>query len=221
MEGQLNLANQIIFWIPFLIVVGILLWLWRQDVLDGAIPLDKLKNAIIVVVAIYILQLLARIGLLYYFLKKDPLGAYLLPGQGTNFFVQNIWATLKPLFLATLVAVVLALIVILIKRLIQRPLFEDVDVYVIFLTSFLVGFPGIFVLLIGTFLLMIIWQLVRGAVLSFDRLRTIPSEVEGLKTPLNQFRVRLSPFLIFVCLAQLVLNNFHFYQSFLVKLHLL
>ena len=195
----MNWLNQLIFWIPLLIVVGILLWLWREDVATGQLPIGKVKKAIKIVVMVIFLQYLLKIGLFYFLLKKDPLGPYLLPGGETNFFFQNIWVALKPLFLATLVAVVLVLIVILIKRLSQRPLFEEVDVYVIFLGSFLVGFPGVLVLLIGTFLLMIIWQLVRGA----------------------KERLRLSPFLLFVCLAQLVLNNFQFYQNFLVRLNLI
>lgn len=201
----MNWANQIVFWIPLLIVVGILLWLWRKDITTGQLQIGKVQKAIKIVVVVILIQYGLKIGLFYWFLKKDPLGSYLLPGGGTNFFLQNVWVALKPLFLATLVAVVLVLMVILIKRLIQRPLFEDIDVYVIFLTSFLVGFPGIFVLLIATFLLMIIWQLINGAV---------------TRSSLSQFRLRLSPFLLFVCLAQLVLNNFSFYQNFLSWLHL-
>ena len=197
--------NQLIFWIPLLIVVGILLWLWREDVTTGQLQIVRVRKAIKIVVIVIIIQYLLKIALFFWFLKKDPFGPYLLAGEGTNFIFQNIWVMIKPLLLATLVALVLVLIVILIKRVTQRPLFEEVDIYVIFLTSFLVGFPGIFVLLIGAFMSMIIWQLIHSAL---------------SKSPLNQFRLRLSPFLLIVTIANLILLNFRFYQNFLVTVHL-
>lgn len=198
--------NQIIFWIPLLVTAAVLLWLFREDALTGTLPIVKAKRAIKIVAAVIFIQYLARIGLFYWSLKKDPLGKYLAPGQGTNYFAQNIWSITQPLLLAFFIALVLVLIVILIMRFSKRPLFEEVDPYIIFLTSFIVGFTGIFILLVASFLLMIIWQIARAKV---------------RKTPLNQFRQRLSPFLLLVALAQLILANFAFYQNFLIHLHLI
>jgi hypothetical protein len=131
-------------------------------------------------------------------MKADPLGSYLLPGQGTNYFSSVLWSTFEPLILGILVGILLTLVAILIKRYTAKPWFETFEIWIIFLTSFLVGFPGVFVLLLASFLLMIIWQIFRKAE-----------------------RVMLAPFLLLVCLAQLVLNNFQFYQNFLVRLHLI
>jgi len=202
----LNWLNQLIFWIPLVVTVGVLLWLFREDILKASIPVPKLKKAIIIVIGVTVLQYLSRIGLFYWSLRKDPLGMYLLPAQGTNYFIQSVSAMTKVFLLNILVAIGLVFIVILIKRLTQRPLFEESDLYVIFLASFLVGFPGIFILFMAAFLLMIIWQLAGRLV---------------FKTVLNQSRLRVSPFLIFVALIHLVLVNFYFYQNFLGYVHLI
>lgn len=198
--------NQIIFWIPLIVIVVVLLWTWRKIVTNQVIEVAKLKNIVILIVGVSFLKILSQIGFLYYALKKDPLGMYLLPGQGTSYFSQSIWLISKPLILGIITGVVLLLFALLIKRLITRPWFDTTDFFVIFLTGFIMGFPGVLLLLLGSLLLMIIWQLVVAAV---------------LKRSLTEGRLPWSPFLLFMTILHLLLSNFNFYQHFLAILHLI
>ncbi len=201
----MNLLSQIIFWIPFLFSVGILLWLWRKSVTLEPIEPKTLKRAVVGVIGLYVLQFLGRVIIFYYYLKKDPLGMYLLPDKGTNFFLQNIWGYGKPLVWAIVAAAVIALAAYLIKRYSAKPWFETNDIFIIFITCFLVGFPGVFLLLVGSLLLMIVFQLLSRLI---------------FKTPLGENRLNIASFLLFVGLMMLILANFSFYINFLSWLHL-
>lgn len=190
--------NQIIFWAPLIVAVVILLWLWRKTVLNTQIEKKHLRNVIIIILVIYILQILGRLALLYYSLKKSQLGIYLLPGKGTNYFYVTTYDIFKPFVIALAIAAGLALIVFLINRYLKKPWFETNDIYLIFITSFLVGFPGVIILLLATLILMVIWQII-------FRIQ----------------RINFAPFLIFVAILILILSNFPFYQKFLGWIHLI
>ena len=190
--------NQIIFWIPLVIAVVILLWLWRKTVTGKIIEKRHFRIVIVILLLIYILQMLGRIALLYYSLKNSQLGIYLLPGKGTNYFYTAIYDIINPFIIALAIAAGLAIVVFLINRYLKKPWFEQSDIYLIFITSFLVGFPGILILLLATLILMVFWQLI--------------FKIE---------RISFAPFLIFVAIFELILSNFTFYQQFLSLVHLL
>lgn len=189
--------NQIIFWIPLVIAVVILLWLWRKTVMGKVVEKRHFRIVIIIILIVYILQVLGRIALLYYSLKNSQLGIYLLPGKGTNYFYTAIYDLIKPFVFALVTAVILALIVFVTIRHLKKPWFEQNDLYLIFITGFLVGFPGVLILLLATLILMVFWQLI--------------FRIE---------RISFAPFLIFVAILELILSNFSFYQKFLSFIHL-
>ncbi len=193
--------DQIVFWIPQILAVILLIILFRQIILAGEIQVKFLKKWTIVIVAAYILQLLARVFIFYWQLKKSTLGIYLLPGKGTSFFVDNVWANyLLPLVVTIAIDFVLVAVVLLVAHLVKRPFFEEADWLVILLTVFIVGFPNLIVLIVAALILMIIFQIFQSLVFG--------------KHLLNE-RLKIAPFLIFTSLAILVLGNFSFYINFL------
>ena len=198
------IPGMIVFWIPLIVVVVVLLWLWRKMLLNEPLEISKLKNVTIIIVGIYVLKMIFQVGLLYYSLKQNPLGMYLLPGQGTNYFAQSVWLLIQPLVLGILVGSGLVLLALAVKRLTKRPWFDLTDYFILFITGFLMGFPNVLLLLVGSLLLMIIWQI-------FVLLL--------LKRTLEE-RLSLSPFLILVTVIHLILINFDFYQQFLTTLRL-
>lgn len=192
--------NQIVFWFPPILAVILLIILFRQN-LFGEIEIKFLKKWVILIVAAYILQLVARVFIFYWQLKKSTLGIYLLPGKGTSFFVDNVWANyLLPLVVTVAIAFVLVAIVLLVARFVKRPFFEDIDWLIVFLTVFVVGFPNSIVLVFGSLILMIIFQILQALV---------------FKKKIADERIKIAPFLIFTSLAILVLGNFSFYLNFL------
>ena len=185
-------------------MVVVLLWLWRKMLMNEPLEISKLKNAAIIIVGVYVLKMLFQVGLMYYSLKQNPLGVYLLPGQGTNYFVQSVWLLTKPLVLGVLVGVGLVLLALAIKRLTNRPWFDLTDYFILFITGFIMAFPNFLLLLVGSLALMIIWQISVSLI---------------LKRPIQE-RLPLGPFLILVTVIHLILINFNFYQQFLTTLRL-
>ena len=198
--------NQMVFWIPQILAIIILLWLWRKYLLEDKISLKFLRNIVFLVVGIYTLQLLVRVLIFYFELQKSLLGTYLLPGEGTAFFGDNVWVSfLEPFVIALVIGLVLAIVVGLIRRFWKRPLFEEIDPLVIFLTAFLVGMQNIFVLLLGSLLLMLIFKISRGII--------------GGKKDIGR-RLAITPFLLLAATLILILVNFNFYYIFLSQIGL-
>lgn len=192
--------SQIVFWIPLIFSVSALIFCFRQIILKKNLPPKALRNLTLAVVILYILQVLSRIYIFYWQLKKSAFGNYLLPGKGSSFFIDNVWTTfLEPFVIMAVTALVLILLIFLTRRFIKRPLFEDSDWIVLILTIFPVGFPNLIVLIFASFLLMIIFQI-------FQKLTFKKSFGD---------RLEIAPFLIFSSLAILVLTNFPFYHNFL------
>lgn len=192
--------NQIVFWIPLIFSVSVLLYLFRQIILKGKLKRNVLFNLTLALVGLSILQLLARILIFYWQLKKSSLGSYLLPGKGSTFFLDHVWASyIQPFIFLAIIALVLVIIIFLVRKKSQRPLFEDSDWLIVLLTAFSAGFPNLLVMLIGALLLMIIFQLFQRVV---------------FKRSLTE-RLKIAPFLIFASLVVIVLANFTFYIKFL------
>jgi len=193
--------NQMVLRLPPILAVILLLILFRQIILTGSLKMAFLKKVTITVIAVYILQLLARVFIFYWQLKKSALGIYLLPGKGTSFFVNNVWADyLLPLVVTVAMALVFVILVLLIARFVHRPFFEKTDWLIVFLTVFAVGFPNLIVLIFGCLILMIIFQIF---------------QVMVFKKKIADERLSVAPFLIFTSLVILLLQNFSFYFNLL------
>ena len=195
--------SRIITWLPLIAAVIILIWLLRQELLKGGNQEKTLKKAIIVLLAINILAVLFQLSRFYLELKNDPLGQYLLPGKGTNYFFFASWNLLEPLVLALALASFWVILGLIIFKIARRPLFSQSDFYLIFLTAFVVGYPDVLVLLLGSLLLMILIKII-GRLLG--------------KKDLPGLRLRIAPFLIIVALLILIFSIFPFYQFFLNRI---
>jgi len=196
-EGQMVWLTQIVFWIPMVTAVVLLLVLLRIELLKGGIPFGLLRKSIVIMLGLYILQIFFRMLLFYLELKKSPIGVYLLPGKGTTFFTEKLWMISEPLFLGILIGLFFIFIILLVKKYVNRPLFEENDPWIIFLVTFIVGYPNIYVLLIGSLLIMVIFKILQ-MVLSGRQV----SE-----------RLQLVPFFLLTGVLILVLSNFSFYSA--------
>lgn len=196
--------NQLIFWVPLtltgLILLGLFYWELRNKV---TVKIAGISLAI--VGGIYLLQLGGQTAYLYFMLKKDELGQYLLPGRGTNYFYQTIWAMGQSLVWSLAIGLSLVLVLLILKKILKSPLFDWADLLILILTIIVVGSSSVLILVIGSFLIMIFFLL--GFSLRQKKIITEP-------------RLTLSPFLLFVAFAILILNNFEFYWKLLRLLRL-
>ena len=123
---------RIINWIPLLVAVVILLWLLRQDLKDGLARKESLKKAIIIVLVVNLLAIIFQLGKFYIALKNDPMGVYLLPGKGNNYFFYSSWNLFEPLVLAIAAGALMVLVGLIITKVFRRPMFLESDFYVFF-----------------------------------------------------------------------------------------
>jgi len=192
--------NRLIFWLPQIIVGAIFLWLFFQKIRQK-LTVNSIRKAIILMVAVYVIQILIRIGFFYWQLKNDPLGTYLMPGKGSYFFYQTIWQMTLPLVAAIVAAIFLVILVSFVKKVTHRPLFNEEDTWIIFLTTLAVGYPNVYVLLFGSLILMVIIQLIET--------------VRKRNDPNREIRLSIDSYLLIVALAIIILNNFAFYNKLL------
>lgn len=153
-------------------------------------------RAFILVVGIYLLEIAAKTAYLYFALKKDSLGQYLLPGQGTNYFNQMVWELINARFLGLVIGLVLAIVLIILKKILKTPIVDRQDLLVLMLASLVVGAQNILILILFSMFLMVISQIIY----LFRRKAT---------------RLELNPFLLVVTAAIMILSNFPFYDNFL------
>lgn len=199
-------VTRMIEWLPLAITAFILIWLLCLNLKKGEITAKTGRRFLLLVLLIYLLQIIAQLVLVYFSMKKSPLGQYLLPGKGTNYFYWLIWDVVQPRFWALVIGLSIVLILWLGKKLLKAPIVNRADIFVILLACFVVGPSNIMILLLSSFVLMIIFQLVVG----FRK-----------KIKIKELRVEISPFLLITAFLILVLNNFDFYQKFLRFLRLL
>lgn len=195
--------SRIINWIPLLVAVVILLWLLRQDLSNGLARKESLKKAIIIVLVVNLLAILFQLGKFYIALKNDPMGVYLLPGKGNNYFFYSSWNLFEPLVLAIAAGALMVLVGLIIAKVSRRPMFLESDFYVFFLTSLIIGYPNFLVLFLGGLLLMVIFKIAGQLIFKQNQI---------------QSRTRIAPFLYLVAILIIILSQFTFYQFFLNRL---
>lgn len=198
--------TRIVEWLPLAITAFILIWLLCINLKKGEIADKTSRRFLLLILLIYFLQIIAQLVWVYFSMKKSPLGQYLLPGQGTNYFYWLVWDVVQPRLWALVIGLSVVLFLWLGKKLLKAPIVNRADIFVIILTCLVVGPSNIMILLLISFILMIIFQLVVG----FRK-----------KIKIKELRVEISPFLLITAFVILVLNNFDFYQNFLSFLRLL
>jgi len=197
----MTLARWLILVIPLVFDVVVLFLLFKRLVINQNLSIKIAKCATILVIAMFFVQLVAQLILAYFQIKQSTLGVYLLEDQG--YLVRSALTIAYPYAEALLVALVFLLVGFLAFRYYQRPIIEKIDLYIIFMSILVVGYPNVFVLLISAFVLMVLVQL--GQMAFFRK---------------NE-RLSFTPYLIFLAIIILILNNFNFYNDLLLKLKLL
>jgi len=203
----MTLAGWLIIAIPLVFEVVILFLLFKRLVIKVAnhnLSLKTAKTALVLVIIFLILQLIARSVFAYFQIKQSTLGVYLLKDH--SFLKSTALSLAYPYGEALLVALIILLVGFLAFRFYRRPdrtLIEKIDLYIIFMTTLVVGYPNVFVLLLGGLALMILAQF--GQIIFKKKNEPIP----------------ISPYLLILAITILILNNFNFYYEFLLKLKLL
>jgi hypothetical protein len=194
-------AYRAVFWIPFLTAIIILADLWWLKVLKDKIPSRSVKLAAVLALGIFVLQFVAKSLFFYFLTRADEFGRYLLKQPG--YLKNNLVVIAQPYFGALLVAVIFTLLGILVFKLSKRPIFEKVDLWVLFTATFITGYPGALLAVLGALIIMIgvqITQLIRH-------------KPHG--------RLDLIPFLLGTTIAVGILSSFGFYINFLQNLGLI
>lgn len=197
----MNLAFQIIYWLPLIVVILILLSLLRRNLKAGQIdPLLARRSGVIILVIVLAQQVAQLLGA-YFSMKAEPIGPYLFRESG---YIYNlVWPYLKVDILGTLIGVVLVLILVLIMRLSARPLIDYTEGVLIIISTFVSGYPNAIVVIFLSFVFMIIAQI---------------GQVAIAKNITN--RMNLGPYLLFTTILILILSRFNFYTNFMSLLRL-
>lgn len=193
----MNTAGWLILVIPLVFEIVVLFLLFKRLVIKVAkqnLSFKTAKSALVLILVVLILQLIAKLVFAYFQIKQSTLGVYLLKDH--TFLKNTALGLAYPYGEALLVALIMLLLGYLALRFYRRPMIEKIDLYLLFITALVVGYPNVLVLLIGTFALMILIQ--------FGRILKKKNE-----------RLAISPYLIIVAMIILVLNNFRFYADFL------
>lgn len=196
--------TRLIIWLPPVLTAIILIYLLYVEFFRRGIAARTGRRALLIVIAIYILALGAKVTYLYFQLKSDEFGKYLLP-PNSRYFYEAIWAMSSPYLLALIVGFVLILVLLALQKVLHAELVDSSDIYILMLVIFVVGVPSILVLILGSFFLMLFFLL--GFSVRQKKMATAA-------------RLAITPFLLLVALAILVLNNFNFYLEFLTLLRL-
>lgn len=202
----MDIYSQLIFWVPISLTAIVLLWLLYIKLRVKEISVRTANRALILIVLINLVQIGAKIIYIFFNLRSSEFGQYFLPSQGSNYIYQTLWNLCQPYVWATAVALAIILVLMLLRKILHSPIVNQADLIIIFITVFIVGPSSVLVLIIGAFLIMLLFQLTYAITH-----RQIKSE----------YRVELSPFLLFTALAILVLSHFTFYLDFLILIKMI
>lgn len=190
-----------IFWIPFLATMAILAALFWQKIYQG-LKEKTIKKATLAVLIIFGLQMIAKMIFFYFLARDSTLGKYLLATPG--YLSQNLFYISQSYLQNLLVGIIFTLIAVIVLKLYKKPVFEKIDLWVIFLVSFVASFPGVFVMIIFALIVMIIVQVY---------LKVIKHK--------NHYRLDPIPFMLSGTIVVGILNSFDFYLDFLKALKLI
>lgn len=191
----MTLAGWLILVIPLVFDVVILLFLFKRLVIDRNLSTKNAKQALILIIAMFFGQLIAYLIFAYCQIKQSTLGVYLLKDYG--YLGRSALMIAYPYGEGLVAALIFVLFGYLAFRYYQRPIIEKIDLYIIFICILVTGYPNILVLIGGTLILMVLFQLVQMIIFR------------------KYERMALSPYLLFFAIVILILNNFNFYHNFL------
>lgn len=194
----MNWFAYLLFWVPPIFAGLILVWLFYLT-LKGKLSARIAKQSFVLVIIVYFLKIIIQLGYIYFRLRNDEFGKFFLPPEN-NYFYNLIWETSSPYLIALGIGVFIVLVLWLLKKYFGSEILDRSDFYVLLLTIFVVGLSNIIVLILGSLFLMIFFLI--GFNLRQKKLNT-------------EARLVLTPFLLIVSLAILVLGNFNFYLEFL------
>ncbi len=194
-------------WLTFIIVAvpiltaALIMLLWLRSILLGQkISHSWLKIGVQIIFAIYVLQLGGKIILYIFELKESPLGTYLL--LDSSFIWRSIFNIALPYGRGLIFGLILLGIAYLLFIYYRKPVLELSDGWLLFITTFVLGYPNFLISLVATLVIMVVFQILQLSIFRSSK------------------RLSISPFLLGVTVVILVLSNFAFYQSLIEKLRL-
>ncbi len=190
-----------IFWLPFAVTIVIFLVLFYLEVFRKEIKQSLAQKATLIVLVIFGVQIVLKIIFFYFYTKSSGLGQYLLKEPG--YVTRNVWYIVSAYLGNVLIGAILLLLAVIAQKISKKTFFEKADFWIIFITAFVAGFPGVIVMLIGALILMI---LVQAFKLIFYK---------------SQKRLSLTPFLLLGAIIVGILSSFSFYIQFLQNLKLI
>lgn len=191
----------LIYLIPLVFELAILLVLFKKLTGKMGLVFASAKKFAFLILGAIIVQFLAQLVYVYFQIKTSNIGIYLL--KDGNYIKGTLFGLAQPYIESIIIAVIFTLVFYLIYRFYKQPVIDKVDLVIIFLCSILSSYANIFIVIVGSLLLMVFYQIFN---LLFLKSKTL--------------RVGISPFLILASMATLVLNNFDFYINFLRHLRL-
>jgi len=190
----MTLAGWLIIVTPLVFEVAVLFLLFKRLVVNRDLSIKTAKRALVIIVAVFILPLIVKLVWAYFQIKESTLGPYLL--QDHTYLKNTALSFIFPYGESILAALIMLILSFLALRFYRRSMIDKIDLYIIFITTLVVGYPNVFVLLAGVFLLMILVQVVKIVKKKNERLA-------------------ISPYLLSLAIIILILNNFDFYHNFL------
>lgn len=195
--------NFIILWLPLSVIALVFLRLLFLEFRTGDLKDLTAKRSLITVIFVLLAQIAGKTLWFYFELQKSDFGKYFLEGSN-SYFRRTVWYMIQPEVWAFAVAIGFLIVLWLIRKILKSPMFNKADTMIIIMTVLAVGSSSVLVLLVGSLILMLLVHLGLGI----------------YRKNFKGMRLRFSPFLIFLALAIIVLNNFDFYQEFLGLLRL-
>lgn len=199
----MNWYGYLIFWLPLGLLGLIVLWLFYLE-LKNQVSLKIARRGFIAVLIITFLEIVSQTTFLYFNLRQDEIGKFLLPPQ-SDYFYQAIWMISSAHVWALAIGIILVLVLLLLKRIFRSDLVDRSDLYILLLVVLVVGPSSVVVLILASFFLMIFFLI--GFSLREKKIDT-------------RARLSLAPFLLIISFAILILSNFDFYYTFLQLLRL-
>ncbi|HLB95520.1 MAG TPA: hypothetical protein VJK26_01295 [Patescibacteria group bacterium] len=201
----MNWQAWLITWLPYGLTLLILFWLFTLTLRDG-LTLRTAKISLALILGITMLTIGAKMTYLYLRLRGDQFSQYLIPAYGENYYLRILWDLSQPLLWSLLIGLGLVVVFLILRRILKSPLVDTTDFLVVMLAIIAVGPTNVLVLILGGFGLMLLWQIFK--IFSGQKI----SRLE---------RLQITPFVLVVAMAVMVLSNFPFYFKFLNLLRLI
>lgn len=198
----MNLATQIVFWVPYLGTSLVLLILLYFYLVKRERFHSFLKLALFLIIGFFLISWLGQILILYLAIKASPYSQELLQGTKSFFYQKTVNISLSFL-LTVLVTAIIYVGGLLAVKFQKRPILENFVPTILILFALSLNFSNILPAILAAFLLALIYQLI----------------LLLCRKPTD--RLSIVPFLLIACFLVHVLMLFPFYSTLLGILHLI